>query len=264
MLIRFLLFILLAAPALAAERECHDEIPCQLGDRSYHVREPDGWDGKSPLPVLMHFHGWMRTGALPVKHQRISGATRRRGVLLIAPNGNGKSWDFWRPGTNDVDFARAVLEDVKARYPVDEQRVFVSGYSWGANMAWRFVCEDGADVSALLAISGTLDQNENCPTAPREVREVYGLSDTVLDYPYGPDGDDSYPVALWRNKFNCGVVSSSGDWNAVSWLTFDRREWNDCETGRVTLDIHPAGHLIPRGWIARQLDELLGREPGYP
>lgn len=243
---------------------CHAEVPCEIEGRSYHVKEPDGWDGESPLPVLFHFHGWARQGSLIVKHQRISGATRRRGVLLVAPNGNGRSWDFWHPGTDDVDFARSVLEDVKARYPVDTDRIYVSGYSWGSNMAWRFVCEDGADIAALLAISGTLDQDEVCATAPGEVRQVYGLNDQVLYFPYGPGGDETYPVQLWREAYDCGQGQGQGPWNAVSFLTLERTTWEDCARGRVSLDLHPGGHFIPHGWIARQLDELLGRTPSYP
>lgn len=267
-MIRFaLLFLFLATSAQAMgpwKSECHDQTPCEIGDRSYHVREPDGWDGETPLPVLLHFHGWQRQGTLIVRHQRISGATRRRDVLLVAPNGLGRSWDFWDKDTDDVSFARAVLEDVKARYPIDESRVYVSGYSWGSNMAWRFVCEDGADVAALLAISGTLSQDETCATAPAEVRQVYGLNDQVLYFPYGPNGEETYPVKLWRDKFSCGDGRATGPWQQVSFLTLERTVWDTCETGRVSLDIHPGGHFIPHGWIARQLDELLGLEPSYP
>ncbi|NRB02480.1 MAG: polyhydroxybutyrate depolymerase [Rhodobacteraceae bacterium] len=262
-----LLLIVLAGPLWAMgpwKSDCVDLTPCDIGDRSYHVREPDGWDGESPLPVLLHFHGWQRQGTLIVRHQRISGATRRRGVLLVAPNGENRTWDFWDKDTDDVDFARAVLEEVKARYPVDESRVYVSGYSWGSNMAWRFVCEDGADITALLAISGTLRQNEDCATAPAEVRQVYGLNDQVLDFPYGPSGETTYPVKLWRDKFECGVGQATGPWQQVSFLTLERTVWEDCARGRVSLDIHPGGHFIPHGWIARQLDELLGRKLSYP
>lgn len=251
--------------AAASEPQCHLDVPCALGDRAYHVKEPDGWDGTSPLPVLLHFHGWQRTGALPVRHQRISGATRRRGVLLVAPTGLRKTWDFWRPGSPDTDFARAVLDDVKARYPVDATRIYVSGYSWGGNMAWRFVCEDGDGIAALLAISGTLDQDETCPSAPGEVRQVYGLNDQVLSFPYGPGGELDFPVQLWRDKFGCGPANRTGPWQARNFLTFERTVWTDCASGgQVRLDIHPGGHFIPHGWIARQLDELLGLEPSYP
>ncbi|MEX0283132.1 MAG: PHB depolymerase family esterase [Paracoccaceae bacterium] len=259
---RYLIVFLMMLAGTA--QACVEEVPCEIGDRSYHISEPDGWDGTSPLPVLMHFHGWQRTGALPVRHKRIAGATERRGVLLVAPNGLGKTWDFWNPGSPDSDFARAVLEDVKARYPVDESRVYVSGYSWGSNMAWRFVCEDGADIAALLAISGTLDQDEYCETAPREVRQVYGLKDGVLDFPYGPNGETDYVVQLWRDIYDCGESEAKGSWKQVEILTLERIEWNTCAKGRVSLDLHPGGHFIPHGWIARQLDELLGLTPSYP
>ncbi|MEO0568236.1 MAG: polyhydroxybutyrate depolymerase [Pseudomonadota bacterium] len=256
---------LVSLPANSSEIDkCVDQVPCELGSRSYHVKEPDEWNGKTPLPVLFHFHGWQRQGTLIVKHGRISGATRRRGVLLVAPNGQRKTWDFWHSETPDVEFARAVLEDVKARYPVDETRIYVSGYSWGSNMAWRFVCEDGSDIAALLAISGTLDQNEDCTTAPNEVRQVYGLSDTVLDFPYGPDGETTYPVALWREKFRCGDGIETGDWGITEHDVFTRTVWNNCEEGSVSLDIHDRGHFIPRGWIARQLDQLLERPYSFP
>ena len=185
-------------------------------------------------------------------------------MLLVAPNGQRKTWDFWRPGSPDTDFARAVLEDVKARYPVIEDQIFVSGYSWGANMAWRFVCEDGADIAALMAVSGTLDQDEVCETAPREVRQVYGLKDGVLPFPFGPNGETDFPVHLWREKFSCGDGQPRGPWKQVDFLTLERTEWNDCMTGRVSLDIHPGGHFIPHGWFARQLDELLGLPLSYP
>jgi polyhydroxybutyrate depolymerase len=256
------------ASALAAvepNQVCHAGIACQLGERSYHIKEPDGWDGVSPLPVLLHFHGWMRTGALPVRHARISGATRRRGVLLLAPNGRGKSWDFWRAGTEDVAFAAAVIEDAATRYPIDRSRIYISGYSYGGAMAWRYVCEHGDGVAALLAISGSLRQSEACPQGPAEVRNVHGLADTVMDFPMGPGGDETYPVALWRARFGCGDGRKAGQWQAVAFLQFRRTSWVDCvDGGKVVLDLHPGGHFIPHGWIAWQLDELLGLPPSYP
>ncbi len=262
-----LLITLLAGPVQAMgpwNTDCHGQVACEVGDRSYHVREPDGWNGTDPLPVLLHFHGWARQGSLAVQHERISGATRRRGVLLVAPNGLNKTWDFWRPGSRDSAFALRVLEDVKARYPVDSTRIYVSGYSWGSNMAWRFVCEEGTGIAALLAISGTLSQDETCATAPKEVRQVYGLDDQVLNFPYGPNGDTTYPVKLWRDLYGCGEGLDKGPWQQRSFLTLTRTEWNDCETGRVSLDLHPGGHFIPHGWIARQLDELLDLPFSYP
>ena len=246
-----------STPALAEDTQCLEQVPCQLGDRSYHVKLPDDWDGVTPMPVMLHFHGWARQGTLIVKHARISGATRKRGVLLLAPNGLNKSWDFWHPGSPDTDFGAAVLEDAAKRYPIDRSRIYVSGYSWGSNMAWRYACENGSEVRALLAVSGTLDQDESCETFPQEVRHVHGLTDNVLDYPFGPDGDETYAVSLWRDKLGCGDVTGRDSYSTTERDHFERHIWADCTHGKVTLDVHPRGHFIPRGWFAKQLDELL-------
>lgn len=259
MILRAILFYLCFATIAAA---CEDRVPCELGDRSYHVRAPDNWDGVTPLPVMLHFHGWGRQGDLVVNHGRISASTRKRGVLLLAPNGLGRTWDFWRNGSKDVDFAAAVIEDAAKRYPIDREQIFVSGYSFGSGMAWRYVCDNGDGVAALFAVSGTIDQRETCAQAPREVRHVHGLTDTVMDYPTG-NGDPLYPVALWRNVYDCAIPDSEADYFIRSFLTFTRYTW-DCPGGRVTFDQHGGGHFIPHGWFGRQLDEMLGLEPSYP
>ncbi len=258
---------LIATPAFSVgltDETCRDQVPCELDDRSYHVKEPDDWDGVTPLPVLLHFHGWQRQGTLIVKHGRISGATRKRGVLLLAPNGVSKTWNFWASRTDDVDFAAAVIEDAAKRYPIDRSKIFVSGYSFGSAMAWRYVCQNGNGVAALLAVSGTLDQWEECPQAPQEVRHVHGTSDTVMDFPFGPEGDTTYPVQLWRERLSCGNGRSDGEWRITKDDLFERTVWDNCKTGRVLLDVHSRGHFIPRGWIARQLDELLKLEHSFP
>jgi len=194
----FIALALLSAaprPALAAP-DCVDQTPCQLGDRSYHVKVPDDWDGVTPMPVMLHF-------------------------------------------------------------PIDRSQIFVSGYSWGSAMAWRYACENGNGVRALLAVAGTLDQDETCETMPAEVRHTHGLRDTVLDYPYGPDGDALYPVALWRRTLGCAEPTGTDSYATTEKDQFSRTIWADCEAGKVVFDQHPRGHFIPRGWFAKQLDELL-------
>jgi len=242
---------------------CHGQTPCLLDGREYHVKEPDGWDGETPLPVLLHFHGWARTGAIPVYHGRISGATRLRGVLLVAPTGRNKTWNFSDPLSADIAFADAVLADVAERYPLDRDNFFVSGYSFGGLMAWRYACANGNDVRAVMSISATLSNTGDCVDGPQEFREVYGIKDDVLDFPMGPGGDTTWPVKFWRDHFGCGDVTETSDYNITGRRSFARLVWA-CGDQSVTFDLHQGGHLIPRGWIGQQLDELLDRTPSYP
>ena len=238
-------------------KSCGGNTVCPVGDRGYHVMPPDGWDGQTPLPVLIHYHGWGRQGPVPVNHKHIGGATRKLGVLLVAPNGLGKSWSFWRPGSRDTQFTLDVLADVEKRYPINPSQIMVSGYSWGSSMAWRFSCEMGHKVSVLFGISGTLyDQSETCETGPVEIRHVHGLKDTVMDYPYGPNLDETGPIHLWRRTNQCATDPDfQENWSAGQ--NFRRMHWSDCESGKtITLDIHEGGHWIARGWLAEQLRQL--------
>ncbi len=248
-----------ASAQTEASTACALEIPCRIGERSYHARIPDGWDGKTPLPVLMHFHGWGRQGPLIMKHTRIAGATRKLGVLLLAPNGQGRSWQFWTPDTQDVPFAESVLEDAAKRWPIDRSKIFVSGYSYGSAMAWRFACAQGNKVNTLLAISGTLPSQEETCNSPVNVRHVHGTRDTVMDMPIGDDGDVTYAVKLWRDRNFCKDTSpTKQSWRALQRLSFNRHTWNKCESGKsVILDVHKRGHFIPRQWIKTQLEQLL-------
>ncbi|MCK0169228.1 polyhydroxybutyrate depolymerase [Jannaschia sp. S6380] len=245
-----LLMLLVAGPALA----CGPDRDCPLGDRSYNLRLPDGWDGASPLPVLLHFHGWGRQGEVPLGSPRTGGAARRARFLMVTPDGLNRSWDFRRTGGRDTPFAEAVLRDVARRYPVNG-RLVVSGYSWGALMAARFACETSVEVSALLLVAGAFPPDTPCDGRPMRVSHVHGTTDTVLDFPYGPGGDPTHAVALWKRHMGCGPRTRRFDWQAVSWLTHTRHEW-DCAAGRLTMDVHGASHLIPRGWFARHLAEI--------
>ena len=253
---------LISLPEVAsadASETCALEVPCEIDGRSYHARVPDGWDGKSSLPVLMHFHGWGRQGPLIMKHSRIAGATRKMGVLLLAPNGRGRSWQFWSKDTQDVAFADSVLKDAAKRWPIDQSKIFVSGYSYGSAMAWRFACESGGKINTLLAVSGTLPSQEEKCASPVNVRHVHGTKDTVMDMPIGNNNDVTYAVKLWRERNLCkDTQPQKANWQAVKILSFSRHTWSKCESGKnVILDVHKRGHFIPRFWIERQLQQLL-------
>ena len=248
----FMFMLMGGHPATA----CTGQTPCELGERSYHVRVPDQWDGKSELPLLLHFHGVGRQGDLIVRHGRIATGAVAQNVLLIAPNGLNRTWSFREPSSPDSVFALEILDDVAKRYPIDKDRIFVSGFSWGSNMAWRFACDYGDKFTALLGVAGTLSQQENCTVAPKVVRQVYGLDDKALRFPMGPGMDTSYPVALWRRVMGCGEGELEGAWNARPFLTFERTVW-DCPNGRVSMDVHPEGHLLPHDWIPLQVEDIL-------
>lgn len=241
--------ILLAAPALA----CGGDGRCMLGDRWYNARTPPGWDGRSPLPVLLHFHGWGRRSEGVLRNRRVADAAAGAGALLIAPQGEGRSWRFWRPDSPDSDFALAVIEDAAKRWPIDRSRIVVSGFSYGGAMVWRLACDKGPVARAFLSIAGTLWNDEDC-AAPVRLSHVHGLKDNVMDYPFGPDGAEEGAVSLWLKENRCAAAPDEDARRG----RFHCRRWTHCAGPEVELCTHPWGHMIPRSWLSYALPRALG------
>jgi len=237
---------------------------CKVGDRSYAARAPADWNGTDPLPVLIHFHGWGRQGRTPISSPRVYGATNETGVLLLAPDGLRKSWAFWQREDRDIRFAEAVLADAERRWPIDRSKVFLSGYSFGSLMALAVACDSGDKYAGVLGIGGVLDyaRPSNCNTGPASIRNVHGLRDTVIDLPTRHDDDPALAMLPWTQISGCDPKQRTA--TSVSAPApirqYTEHRWTDCENGtEVQIDIHGRGHFIPKGWIKRQLEDLLGR-----
>ncbi|SFS95304.1 polyhydroxybutyrate depolymerase [Sulfitobacter marinus] len=263
-LIRWLLCVLLVLPAFASAtsaQPCGGDIPCKIGNREYNILLPDDWDGTSPLPVMMHFHAFLRRGKTVVNHPRIGVETKPRGVMLIAPSAQNRAWRFWQDDPADIDFADAVLADVAARYPVDPDHIYISGFSFGAAMAWRYACARGDRIAGLMTMSGTIKQASACPNPPDQVRHVHGLNDIWMSLPRGPGHDATNAVALWRKAFGCAQGKITQHWLIRADTEATNIVWDRCSQGRkVTLDVHTGGHFIPEHWLGTQLDDLMARE----
>lgn len=233
--------VALALPAHA----CGEGGQCQLDKRSYAAKLPPGWDGRSPLPVLLHFHGWGRQGTGVTRNKRIADAAAAAGALLIAPDGLRKSWAFWSDDRRDIDFTESVLADVARRWPIDRERIIVSGFSYGSAMAWFLACDQGDRYRAVLGIAGTLPRLEgrDCATGPITIRNVHGEKDTVMRLHGGEDA-----LAFWNALAQCGerVTTKNG--------RYRHHAWQGCES---SLEVHDGGHWIPKGWLHTQLIDLL-------
>ena len=147
---------------------------------------PDGWDGTSPLPTLLFFHGHNSSGESVLKgglRQTFNDA----GYLIIAPNGaimpgrDLRAWPArkvpsgWR---DDVEFVLAVMQDVENNYPIDQERLLVSGFSAGGSMAWLLACEHGQRFAGFASVAGALRQptpSEDCKGGPVRMLHIHGL-----------------------------------------------------------------------------------------
>lgn len=245
MLIAFLVLVPLTSHA------CGGPATCDVGDRSYRALVPGGWDGVSDLPVLVHFHGWGRQGRNVLTNERITKAAAENGLLLIAPDGLGKSWSFWGGDTRDADFVDQVLADAAKRWPIARERVFVSGFSYGGAMAWRLACLRGDAFAGYLPIAGGLRrQAETECKGPVNLAHVHGLKDNVFGLPIGPFDAVEEGVLLWRRTNQVAEPPKRFDH-----VRYDCRSWGV----DLTLCTHEGGHFIPKDWLGWMLPRMMAR-----
>lgn len=83
-------------------------------------------------------------------------------------------------GPDDVAFLDAVLDDLMGRANIDPQRVYLTGFSNGAAMTFRFAAERGQRLTAIAPLAGY------CPHVQSAVRAVPTLYMVGADDPLVP------------------------------------------------------------------------------
>ena len=266
---RWLLPLLLAlgwSASAGAVTPCGAEAPCTVAGGDYYLAFPEDWDGVTPLPALVFFHGHRSSGLSVIQSTNLRSAFADRGYLIVAPNGalmagsDARAWPA-RPTTDgsrdDVAFTLAVLDDVAARVPLDRDRIYAAGFSAGGSMAYMLACYEGQRFAAFVSISGALRRpipEETCPGGPVRMLHFHGYADNqvplegrgIRDW---HQGDVFESMSILRQTDDC---RSNPD-RIVSEQNYGCRIWSaSCASGRgVELCLHAGGHMLPDGWAGR-------------
>lgn len=261
-----LAFFLFPATAMA----CGAESRCEVREGYYLAATPPGWDGKTPLRLVVYFHGWNGSPEGTFRNQTMVKAATSRGALFVAPFAQT---GYWRQigkgraesGRDEAAYIRAVMKDVHRRWPINEQQTLASGFSRGASMVWNVACYTGDLFRAYAPIAGGFWRTnpKTCPSGPVNLRHIHGLTDRVVAFDeigvYNsmpiPEGLDI--LAKVNGASNKGRSVASKDQR----LTCKR--WDKSTSKRVLeLCLHERGHSIPAEWVGDGLDWLANLPEG--
>jgi phospholipase/carboxylesterase len=142
------------------------------------VYVPAGYSERSPLPLMLIFHGAGGSGSRAAVWFPLADAF---GVVLLAPDSRDeRSWDAvlgdWGP---DLQFIAVALRQTVARWAIDRSRMCVAGFSDGASYALSFGIGAGDVFSHVAAFSPGLMTPRDARGKPR-VFISHGLSDPVM------------------------------------------------------------------------------------
>lgn len=186
------------APLTPVASPCGGAISCQTATGRYRLRVPVGWDGQPGLAVLIFFHGWQGTPEGVLAMDEITAFADAADLVLVVPEGQGKTWSY--PGSpsrhrDDFRFVQDVLDDLPKRFPVDEQRIWASGFSQGGSMVWNLACQMPERFLAFAPVAGGFWEPlpEACKRAPTRIFHVHGTTDATV-----PMKGRSLRGGLWK------------------------------------------------------------------
>lgn len=229
------------APAPSAEPPATGDPPedtpdPRLAGRPYDVHVPKGYDGTSPAPLVLAFHGYGDgdDGKLLEKYFRLTPVSDAHGFLYVTPNGTKDSggerfWngtdaccDFDKKKPDDVGYVRALVADVAKHHKVDAKRIYAVGLSGGGFFVHRLACEASDVFAGIISVSGATwaDDSKCAPKDGVSIVELHGDGDDTVEYAGGeldylgtkakyPSAKDT--VAHWARHDGCsGALVSSG------------------------------------------------------
>ncbi|HZT78008.1 MAG TPA: PHB depolymerase family esterase [Vicinamibacterales bacterium] len=238
--------------------------------------------------LVLAFHGGGQTALEQQTLGAFNAIADRDGVLVAYPQGIERSWADGRgttkadrAGVDDVAFAKAVVEDVATRQPVDRARVYATGASNGGIFVNRLACDAADTFAAVAPVIGTIASAlaSRChPSVPVPIVGIQGVSDPVVPFGGGEVGGTLDGAAaggrvegsratqeLWRTLNGCAAtVAATAMPTIVRDGTFvTRRAYGGCRADVVWYEIAGGGHRWPmrrseRPMVERAVERLLG------
>jgi len=118
--------------------------------RPYSIYVPGDFDPEAKYPLLVYLHGSGQDD-----RALFSTSVIEEGFIVVAPNGRGTSNCFATPEAL-IDI-REAIDDVRKNYPIDDQKIILSGFSMGGYGVYRTFYEYPGMFNALAILSGHPD-----------------------------------------------------------------------------------------------------------
>ncbi|MFD0689366.1 alpha/beta hydrolase family esterase [Actinomadura fibrosa] len=182
-------------------------------DRPYLLRTPQNRRAAGPLPLIVALHGGLNDPAYVERQSGLDALADSGRYAVAYPEGLLGTWNagaccwFARwGGVDDVAFLDKLIDTLVRQGVADPSRVFLTGFSNGGGMAYRYACERSDKIAGIAVVSGALAIG-CAPKKPVSVLAFHGTWDPSVPYTGGGnmDADVHFPfiavqllMEFWR------------------------------------------------------------------
>jgi len=202
----FILFVMLAGSPVLGQ-EVQKEITKLGGNaRAYYLFVPNKLTKDRPAPLLLLLHGSGRNGVSLV--DKWKDLAKKEGIILVGPDAlNERGWSVPADGP---DFLHELLSELKAKYPIDDRRMYVFGHSAGAGFALYMGLLESEYFAAVAIHAGGLRSTDTM-YVERATRKIpIHIAVGTVDRLVPLEGVRATRDMLNSNGFNAQLIEMSG------------------------------------------------------
>ncbi|MEC9408381.1 MAG: PHB depolymerase family esterase [Pseudomonadota bacterium] len=238
--------------------------------RSYQLYVPDGASAGQPVPLVVGLHGGWGTGEGFGEQSGLMALARSKRFALALPDGIWRAWNAGsccgRPARkqfDDVGFIARLTGKLEGAACIANDQTFGTGFSNGAMLLQRIVCERDDVFDAIAPVAGPLMLAQCSKPSAVPALLIRGADDPRIPLA-GGDYDGSYRASL--NEMTQSLIERNGcDISKASPLRVhgaDCQRYAACASGHPVLrcTVADTGHQWPGGKTF--LVDKLGPNPG--
>jgi polyhydroxybutyrate depolymerase len=190
--------------------------------RTYLLHVPPQYDPKTPMPLLVVYHGGLRDGQSAAASYGLNATADKDGFIVAYPNGLPKTGGhsttnlFWNSSessftsdADDIAFTEAFLDLLESKYAIDPDRIFATGMSNGAQMDYRVACDLANRFAAVAPVSGSLETDPCTPSSPVSIIDFHGTKDPLVKFNGGGllgFQSHAYTIGSWVKLDGCSAT----------------------------------------------------------
>lgn len=188
--------------------------------RTFRLFVPAGLPA-SGAPLVVALHGGLGNPEQFAATTRFDELATAERFVVVYPAGIESTWNGGAccgraaaQKVDDVAFLAALIAQLKAQVPIDSRKVFITGHSNGAIMAFRFACERADMVAGIVPVAGSLEIPACTPSRTVPLLAIHGDADR--NHPFeGGEGPRSIAgvafrsmpdsLAMWAKAMGCAA-----------------------------------------------------------
>jgi predicted peptidase len=130
-----------------------------------------------------------------------------------------------------IKMAEAILDEVLHKWPIDEDRVYLTGLSMGGFGAWDLALRRPATFAALAPLCGGADETQVAALAHLPIWAVHGEKDTAVPVERSRRMIEAVRAAGGKPKYselpnvahNCWTTAYAPEFGLLDWIFEQRR-----------------------------------------